>query len=147
MNGMLEAHNEVRENVEPAADPPLPELTWSRDLETAAADYAANCRMEHDPDLGDLQMGENLAAYSGAGDQQAADPVNDWASEVADYDYETNGCTNVCGHYTQIVWRDTTEVGCAVEVCPDGLESFAPGREIWVCRYSPPGNWVGERPY
>jgi pathogenesis-related protein 1 len=45
----------------------------------------------------------------------------------------------VCGHYTQIVWRDTTSVGCAAQSCPQG--------EIWVCDYSPPGNYVGQHPY
>ena len=43
------------------------------------------------------------------------------------------------GHYTQIVWRSTVEVGCAV--ARSGLH------EVWVCRYSPPGNVVGQRPY
>jgi len=45
----------------------------------------------------------------------------------------------VCGHYTQIVWRDTKQVGCGV--ARDNR------REIWVCNYDPPGNWVGHRPY
>ena len=42
-------------------------------------------------------------------------------------------------HYTQIIWRDTSEVGCAM-----AHSSF---REVWVCQYSPPGNVVGQRPY
>ncbi len=44
-----------------------------------------------------------------------------------------------CGHYTQIVWRGTTTLGCAV-----ARSSF---REVWVCEYSPAGNIVGQRPY
>ncbi|MEM6522020.1 MAG: CAP domain-containing protein, partial [Cyanobacteria bacterium P01_C01_bin.70] len=39
-----------------------------------------------------------------------------WVAEKADYDYASNSCASgkVCGHYTQIVWRETTAVGCGV---------------------------------
>src|SRR5712691_6171246 len=60
-------------------------------------------------------------------------------TEARNYDYASNRCHGVCGYYTQIVWRDTREVGCGV--------ARGPGREVWVCDYSPPGNWVGRRPY
>ena len=43
------------------------------------------------------------------------------------------------GHYTQVVWRDTREVGCAV--ARNGRDDFL------VCRYWPAGNWMGERPF
>jgi PadR family transcriptional regulator len=48
-------------------------------------------------------------------------------------------CRGVCGHYTQIVWSNTREVGCGV--------ARDSNREVWVCNYNPPGNWIGERPY
>jgi len=69
--------------------------------------------------------------------------VDDWASERADYDYARNECTSstTCGHYTQMVWRSTTELGCAVAVCNDTHE------QVWVCHYQPAGNISGERPY
>lgn len=43
------------------------------------------------------------------------------------------------GHYTQLVWRDTREVGCAV--------ATARGNDVLVCRYWPAGNVYGERAY
>ena len=43
------------------------------------------------------------------------------------------------GHYTQLVWRDTREVGCAV--------ARGTGYDVLVCRYWPAGNWMGESPY
>jgi len=56
-----------------------------------------------------------------------------------------------CGHYTQIVWDTTTQVGCAIQACPAGIGSPPPGvTTAWsyvVCDYSPPGNIVGLRPY
>ena len=48
-----------------------------------------------------------------------------WVSEAADYDYATNTCSAVCGHYTQIVWRDTQDVGCGIKNCtPAGVEGL-----------------------
>ncbi|MBV9296765.1 MAG: hypothetical protein JO145_14435, partial [Acidobacteriaceae bacterium] len=61
------------------------------------------------------------------------------SSEAKDYQYAANSCFAVCGHYTQVVWRDTREVGC-------GMVHDA-RREVWVCDYAPYGNIVGERPY
>ena len=82
--------------------------------------------------------GENLFEITGGG-ASPAQVVHDWASESKDYQYRSNTCRGVCGHYTQIVWRDTRRVGCG---------AARTGRtEVWVCNYDPPGNWVGKRPY
>jgi len=43
------------------------------------------------------------------------------------------------GHYTQMVWFTTTEVGCAVYQCDSII--------LVVCNYNPTGNWVGKHPY
>ena len=73
--------------------------------------------------------------------------VDAWASEKAYYDYETNkqkpGYENeAVGHYTQIVWKDTTKVGCAKAHSQTDF-----GGDWIVCRYSPPGNFIGYKPY
>jgi hypothetical protein len=39
------------------------------------------------------------------------------------------------GHFTQVVWRQTTQLGCGVSTCR--------GMDIWVCEYDPPGNVQG----
>ena len=150
MNGMVEAHNAVRASAEPTPTPALEPLVWSRALEEDAADYAAKCIWDHDIALlTQLEQGENLAAWSEADFASDQDAVDGWASEIAFYDYDANTCVpgEQCGHYTQVVWRETREVGCAVAACPNGLDGWPEGREIWVCRYSPPGNYVGEKPY
>ena len=98
-----------------------------------------------------LQVGENLFWASplrwsdGRVEVQAITPAevaHDWASERSDYDYASNTCRTgaQCGHYTQMVWRTTTQVGCGMAICPDK-------GQIWVCNYNPAGNWVGEKPY
>jgi uncharacterized protein YkwD len=132
---MLARHNAVRARVG------MPPLAWSARLAARAQDWAdtllARGQFIHRPHS---TYGENLFEMTGA----TASPgqvVDAWAAESRNYDYASNRCSGVCGHYTQIVWRDTREVGCAV------ARGRGRGREVWVCNYDPPGNWVGRRPY
>jgi pathogenesis-related protein 1 len=68
--------------------------------------------------------------------------VNLWASERPSYDYASNTCSGSCGHYTQLVWRATLKLGCAIGDCP----SLA-FRTALVCDYGPGGNVGNQRPY
>jgi len=119
-------------------------LTWDPALASVAQAYAENCVFEHSGG----PYGENL--YANTGLTQPATIVEDWVSEVADYDYASNSCDGgaVCGHYTQVVWADSTKLGCGVAVCSQN-SPFGSGQDWqnWVCNYDPPGNWVGEQPY
>ena len=130
---MIAAHNAARARVG------VPPLVWSDRLAARAREWAetllARNQFEHSRNSG---YGENLFEITG-GFASPAEVVNDWASEARDYDYRSNRCRGVCGHYTQIVWRSTKEVGCGL--------ARGRGREIWVCNYDPPGNYVGERPW
>lgn len=49
------------------------------------------------------------------------------------------------GHFSQIVWKDTTHVGCATVMC-NGLGNIDSSSSLpfTVCNYSPPGNYNGE---
>ncbi len=135
---MLAAHNAVRKTV---GGPPL---VWSDRLAAVAQEWA-NTLVEHNEfkHRPHSMFGENL--FEIRGPRAHASPsqvVQSWASESRDYDYRTNQCLHgprSCGHYTQIVWSTTKQVGCAV--------ARGERREIWVCDYDPPGNWVGSRPY
>jgi pathogenesis-related protein 1 len=132
-DSMLAAHNSIRRSVG------VPRLVWSERLANFAqewADHLATHRQffhrRNSP------YGENLFEITGAS-ASPTEVVNDWASESRNYQYRSNACRGVCGHYTQIVWRDTQRVGCA---------AARRGRtEVWVCNYDPPGNFVGRRPY
>lgn len=130
---MLAAHNEVRARLD------VPPLRWSNRLAASAQDWAVRLLEEgqfyHRPHP---VFGENLFEITG-GRASADMVVSDWAGEARDYSYRANTCRGVCGHYTQIIWNSTREVGCAV--------ARDQSREVWVCNYDPPGNWVGERPY
>jgi len=131
--GMLAAHNQIRARVD------VQPLIWSASLAARAQDWANQLlrqdRFYHRPNS---NVGENIFEISG-GHASPAEVVEDWASEARQYNYRANACRGRCGHYTQVVWRGTRELGCAV--------ASENGREVWVCNYSPHGNWVGERPY
>jgi hypothetical protein len=147
--GITLAHNEVRAAVQ--TTPPLEALTWSPALAATAAAWVAMCRdvdapiglVDHNPGRSTghpYYVGENIFASSGAASPQQA--VSLWAGEKNNYNYANNTCSGVCGHYTQLVWRDTREVGCAVGNCP-GLQF----PNTIVCDYGPGGNVNGQRPY
>ncbi len=144
----LDAQNAVRHNAQPAPSPKLPDFTWSADAASVAQAWANNCVYEHNAGRG--QRGENIAANTPPSAWTLQDVVNAWAGEAKDYDYATNTCASgkECGHYTQIVWRDTVRVGCAQQLCTTNSPFSGGGSwEFWVCDYEPPGNYVGQRPY
>ncbi len=135
--GTLAAHNEWRQQVKVSA------LTWSTDLATLAQDWAdtlkgRDCAFEHRPNN---TAGENIYWASGF-TPTPKQVIDSWGKEIADYDYATNTCATgkMCGHYTQLVWRDSSEVGCGKAQCDDGSI-------LWVCNYNPPGNFIGQKPY
>ncbi|XP_008222550.1 PREDICTED: basic form of pathogenesis-related protein 1-like [Prunus mume] len=63
--------------------------------------------------------GENLA--EGYGEMTGGQAMKFWVTEKPNYDYASNTCVgDVCGHYTQVVWRNSTHVGCARAKCKNG---------------------------
>lgn len=143
---LVDAHNVARARAEPTPSPALPAVVWDADIAATAQAWAEGCVFEHSDGTG---YGENLALFSPREIDAAlaTATVELWESETSDYSYSSNGCAAgaQCGHYTQLVWRDTTRIGCGVADCDD-VDGFGPGA-IWVCNYDPPGNFVGERPY
>jgi pathogenesis-related protein 1 len=141
MAGMTDAHNAARANVNPPADPAIPPLSWSGALAGTAQGWADGCVFEHSGG----PFGENL--YATTGSATPTDVVGSWVEEVASYDYASNGCSGVCGHYTQVVWRSSAGLGCALANCTDNSPFGGGAWQLWVCNYDPPGNFIGERPY
>lgn len=132
---MTKVHNEYRAKVG------TPPLAWSKSLEKDAMKWAEHlasneCKLKHSDTGG--EYGENL--HKGSLPITPEQVADSWASESKDYDYVTNSCSGVCGHWTQMVWKDTYELGCGLAICPD--ETL-----ITVCRYRKPGNYIGQKPY
>ncbi len=152
---------------------------WKATVATTAQSWADGCDYGHNPNLGVLGLGENIFACSGTGGVCASDPITfsstRWGNEADSYDYGSNTCSqrcqggtnagtacsnqsecpggglcaNACGHYTQIVWRSTTHVGCGIQTCSTN-SPFGPMFPDWtfvVCNYEPPGNLIGQSPY
>ncbi|MGW8161696.1 MAG: pathogenesis-related family 1 protein [Desulfobulbales bacterium] len=153
VTGMTDAHNRVR------AELGLPPVAWSDELAQYAQEWTEyliaenGCRVKHhrQPGKPSHPYGENIYWASavemstGEREVQQITPqhvVNEWVSEVQYYDYKSNNCRigRSCGHYTQVVWKNTRHIGCGVAVCADKSQ-------VWVCNYDPPGNYVGEKPY
>jgi pathogenesis-related protein 1 len=168
--GITADHNAVRAMV--TTSTPLPPFVWSSTIAAYAQDWAntqasTNCASPaHRPssDLQSVGYGENLAVFAAEGHgvslstgaSTAADAVNGWAAEKACWTYGEFMTTDVCnatcvanidsdgcGHYTQIVWRSTMQLGCGVASCMNGQAV----EDVWICNYAPAGNYVGEYPY
>jgi pathogenesis-related protein 1 len=146
MVGMTAAHNEARAAVQPPATPPLPTMSWSSTIAASAQAFTTNCVFA---DTGP-PYGSN--AFAGTGTYTPAQVVASWVGEDANYDYATNTCApgQMCGHYTQVVWRDSVGLGCGMTNCTKNNPFSGDGNgpwQLWVCNYDPPGNYVGEKPY
>ncbi len=126
---LLDSHNRAR--ARHCAGP----LTWSPQLAQVAQQWASSlrdqgCKFGHSGG----RYGENLAAgTTGTLDGEAVTAM--WYDEVREYAFPNGGFSMRTGHFTQVVWRETTQIGCAMSQCN--------GNDIWVCEYDPPGNVQG----
>jgi hypothetical protein len=139
---VLATHNRER------AQLGVPPLRWSPALaasaQTWAEHLAATGKFEHAPDDPTSPKGENLWAGS-RGRFTPEAMTGAWIGEKQHFRSGTfpnnskTGRVEDVAHYTQLVWRDTREVGCAL--------AAGEQEDILVCRYANPGNYMGERPF
>ncbi|KAG0173856.1 hypothetical protein DFQ28_002563 [Apophysomyces sp. BC1034] len=119
---ILNIHNQMR------AAHDAPPLKWSNTLASFAQSWSDKCVFKHSGHKG---YGENLAY----GYPSWNTSITAWYDEYKLYNYNNPGYNSKTGHFTQIVWKDTTEIGCGVTNCP-GLG------ELYTCSYTPQGNIV-----
>lgn len=123
----LDEHNTLRATIGAAP------LTWSDELAAAAKVLADRCYWPatgspHDTSIAPGGYGQNMAA----GQNDIRNVIQDqWFDEV-------NNPAGEQGHYTQVVWKATKQVGCATSSC--GSDAYG---GVTVCNYMPPGNVAG----
>ncbi|XP_038155704.1 GLIPR1-like protein 1 [Cyprinodon tularosa] len=148
-------HNEARSAVSPSSSDML-YMSWDEALAVTARAWAKHCQFKHNIYLKEVQrvhptyhsVGENIWVGTPPSYFSVKGALRSWVNEKQFYSYEANSCKGMCGHYTQVVWANSYKVGCAVQLCPNGIKNFD-GREgaIFVCNYAPSGNWFGKKPY
>jgi hypothetical protein len=140
ISAILHEHQTYRDELK------LPALSWSPQLAKDALVWARHLasidKGEHDQSMRGHE-GENLW-WGTAGAFSYSQMVDMWGNEKKSFKYGIfPNCSTkrsaVVGHYTQMVWRNTQSVGCAL--ASNGETDFL------VCRYSAPGNVIGEKPY
>ncbi|KAG7085363.1 hypothetical protein E1B28_002926 [Marasmius oreades] len=130
---ILNAHNSFRAQHGAAA------LQWSNTLAAAAQKWVDKCQFQHSGGAVG-PYGENLAAGTGGFNGVAG--VKLWTDEAKDYDPNNPQPS----HFTQVVWKNTKEVGCAIKNCPNLFDGKFPDAQFLVCEYNPPGNVIGQFP-
>jgi uncharacterized protein YkwD len=123
-----------------------PSMVMTEALNAAAQAYAeeiaANDQMAHATNLQELGQGENLAWAWGSNGAKAdyASSTQQWYNEIDDpgYDFSNQGFTSGTGHFTQVVWVKSTELGMGHAMSPDGKAVYT------VARYAPAGNFLGQ---
>ncbi len=160
IQALLDVHNSARSGLNKS----ISDLKWSPTIAKDAQLYADKMASEgiwgHDTvknqndGYGHGNYGENLYTSSQITSLKEASIA--WVEEENFYSYGLIGDSNTCdvgkqcGHYTQVIWKDTTLVGCAmsqykVDTFIDG--NNANGWNIVVCKYQKPGNYIGQTPY
>ncbi|GMT23606.1 hypothetical protein PFISCL1PPCAC_14903, partial [Pristionchus fissidentatus] len=163
-NGLLESeevltvHNSLRSQISqgsfvakdkrmPKASIPIVNLTWDCSLESSAQKVADGCVFAHS---GTANVGENLyKAWSSGKISLSGLAVNAsqaWENEFQTYGWKETKLTmslfnSGIGHATQMVWADTTKIGCGSSSCDNG------NTVIVVCHYSKQGNVLGANIY
>ncbi|XP_078358051.1 Golgi-associated plant pathogenesis-related protein 1-like isoform X2 [Oculina patagonica] len=112
-------------------------VTWDNNLAKGAEDWAKylanNNLFQHAPNR---NAGENLYMSSYRPQEPCTSATKAFYGEVKYYDFNKPGYSSSTGHFTQVVWKNTKQIGAAQATRRDG-------RQVVVIRYYPPGNYIG----
>jgi len=161
---ILDMHNELRSRVakgEEAGQPKASDmraLVWNNELEAVAQRWADQCTFGHDSNramLDGTSVGQN--AYMSMSSQVSTseemmrtmdNAVTAWYNEVTNPGFDPADIQPFkfgygTGHYTQVVWAETSQVGCGWAYYSEGGWQ----RSLVVCNYAKAGNYIGQTMY
>ena len=169
-DSIVKKHNELRSKVangdetngvgggQPTASN-MRSMVWSDELAKIAQRWTDQCNFGHDANRRTKKhdsVGQNAwkgwSTQNKPGAPNAKDlskAVQGWYDEVKDFPpgnvgaFSKAGATGMIGHYTQVVWAKSYEVGCGYIHYPDGSWNA----EMFICNYGPGGNWLGAPVY
>lgn len=121
---VVDYHNKVRSIHQVGS------MSWNGKLADFAQNYLdhSNCKFAHSGG----PYGENIAI----GYKTIEDALDAWYNEENEYNYSAGQFSEATGHFTQMVWKGSDEVGCAKIDCS--------GRTYIACEYTPRGNIIGK---
>lgn len=144
---ILDQHNNHRANHSASA------LLWDDKLAKIAQDIGSSCVYAHDTESGGGGYGQNIGAGASPDSVPALITNEMYNNEIGFFPQPFGQSApdmsqfEKWGHFSQIVWKSTTGVGCATVDCSgSGLANTGSGVSPWftVCNYSPPGNFAGQ---
>ncbi|XP_041512174.1 cysteine-rich secretory protein 1-like isoform X2 [Microtus oregoni] len=130
------SHLEMRFHL-PGSD--ILKMMWNDEAQVNAQAYANKCSYQHSSQesrkIENLRCGENIfmASYPASW----SEAIQSWYDESKNFKFGSGPTTPgaAVGHYTQLVWNSSHQLGCGVAECPDN-----PLKYFYVCHYCPPGN-------
>jgi pathogenesis-related protein 1 len=141
-------HNKYR------AEVGVPPIKWSETVQKSSGGWALHLAKNEGLRMVHAESGNPYGESLSGGPGVWGTDKDAWTAleaAVASFGQEKNGYKGrplrsdsnfyKYGHYTQMVWNTTREIGCAVAKRKD-IRGY-----VVVCRYSPAGNTIGEKPY
>ncbi|XP_078506076.1 cysteine-rich secretory protein 3-like [Lissotriton helveticus] len=136
-NAICNKHNELRRIVDPPASD-MRKMVWSKEAAANAKKVAEKCIFNHSSAeermIGTIECGENL--YKTTKPVPWETLIQGWFNEYQNFTYGI-GATKPgakVGHYTQVVWNESSKIGCASKQCSNFV--------LAVCQYAPAGNYA-----
>ncbi|CAH8587619.1 unnamed protein product [Heterobilharzia americana] len=142
LSELLALHNAYRQAVKygKVADQPpavnMAHLQWCFKLASLSRNWAMRCQSERSnmtmrQGASWKYVGQSVAVVS-----NVRNAVIQWFSEHNNYNFITNQCKEkkTCANYKQLVFSETTHVGCAYNKCGNFA---APNNTVVVCSYGP----------
>ncbi|XP_053567086.1 serotriflin-like [Bombina bombina] len=139
-NIIVDTHNNLRRKASPPAKNML-KMIWNNEAAKTAERWAKTCNQHHSPtevrQIPNFGCGENLFLSSFKASWK--DVIESFYSEVVDFQFGKGAKIDgqEIGHYTQVMWYSSYQVGCYVAECPSSQYQY-----YYVCHYCPSGNNV-----